>query len=380
MKSASSFTARLCRATSLVALAVLMVFGAIQAADASTAANTLIRNTVTVDYDDAAGNPQAQISDTADVTVTLVAATPTLNAPIDQTINSAQTAVYNYTITGNANGPDTYDLTESSLVESAGISGSTANFSVTSVTLGGTTLAAVTDGSATITVPYDGTSDGVVNGIAVGDTIDIDGVIYTVDVAGITETPGTNLATITLTANVPAGIAAGEIVGEQQSFTVTVDPGTVTSTSNQTIDLTISAQDQAAAAGAASDVTRTTVQVAALTVTKQVSTDGTNFVDSANAAPGTTLTYRITVTNGGAAAATNVEISDPVPQFTTYVADSAKADTATGTSYGAAATTLTDADNAGDDGYIFSGNTASYTVPTVSGGSSVLLFFQVTIN
>jgi uncharacterized repeat protein (TIGR01451 family) len=367
-----------------LALAVLFAFGAPQAALANTAANSIITNQVTVNYQNTSGVAQPAETASATITVNLVVTTPNLSAPIDQTVAFGVGAIYSYTLTATANGPATYDLTDSITAET-NISLSSTALSVASLDLGATTLAATTDGSATITVPYDGTNDSVVNGIAVGDTIDIGGVVYTVDAGGISENAGTNLATITLTAAVPAGTSAGTVVGEQKPFTLTVTPGNdPAAQNNATIDVTVSAQDNGALAAAATDDTITTVTVtdATLTVSKEVSTDGATF-GAANAAPGATLYYRITVTNGSTTTnANSVVISDPQPQFTTYDAGSAKVDSTIGVDYATAATTLTDAD-AGDDGYDFNvttGDTATYSISTLAPGASVVLFFTVTIN
>jgi uncharacterized repeat protein (TIGR01451 family) len=94
------------------------------------------------------------------------------------------------------------------------------------------------------------------------------------------------------------------------------------------------------------------------------------------------LTYRVTVTNSGSGDAINVEITDPMPGFTAYVNNSARADTTVGRTYAGAVTPLTDIDTDGD-GYDFNvtaGDTATYAAGTIGAGNSVLLFFQVTID
>ena len=103
--------------------AAVLAAGAMGASQAwaNTAADTTIRNTVTVNYSDAASTPQAAIT----AQVNLVRSSPLLSAPVDQTTDSATNAVYSYTITTTANGVATYNLT-SPLSQSAGISASTA--------------------------------------------------------------------------------------------------------------------------------------------------------------------------------------------------------------------------------------------------------------
>lgn len=271
-------------------LAILFAFGAPQAALANTAANSILRNTVYVDYNDAGGTPQAQIFDSVDITVTLVAASPTLSAPIVQTTDSATNAVYNYTITANTNGPDTYDLSVDSIVNSAGINGSTAVLSSASVSLGASTVAVAgsiaAGGTTDITVPSDGAGGGGVNSIIFGDTVVINGQVFTV--AAVTDNGGVpGVSTIRLNGNGTAtAIAVGDVIGEQTTFTLTVTPGAVSATTDQTIDVTIGAQDSGTIDAKVTDVTQTTVQVAALSVIKEVSTDGgTTFAANANAAP-----------------------------------------------------------------------------------------------
>ncbi len=99
--------------------------------------------------------------------------------------------------------------------------------------------------------------------------------------------------------------------------------------------------------------------------------------------PTDTLTYRITVTNNSASVnATSVVITDPEPQFTTYVGGSAKMNTDTGFDYSEATNTvLTDA--AGGDTYDFGVTTpgvATYSYGTLAPGTKVVLFYQVTID
>lgn len=92
------------------ALALAAAVSVPTAALASTAANTAITNTATVHFNDAGGNPQTPITASATVTVTLVPSAVLLSSPVDQTIAMGTSATLSYTITGTANGPDTYKL------------------------------------------------------------------------------------------------------------------------------------------------------------------------------------------------------------------------------------------------------------------------------
>jgi len=371
-----------------MALAALCVSALPSDSSASTAANTVIRNTVSVNYRDTANTAMPQVQATVDITVALVFATPTLNAPADQSTNAGTPVGYTYTITSNANGPDSYALTTPTITQSAGISGSTAVPAPTPVTLGGTTIAtAVTiaaGGTTVITVPTDALSDASVNGIT-GGTVVINGFAYTV--ASIVDNGGAigGTSTITVNGNGTASglLPVGTIIGERATFTLTVTPGTISAAANQTITVTTSAKGGGAPV-AATDVTVTTVNVATLGVTKEVSADGNTWVASGlQAAPGATLYYRITVTNSGSSDATSVVITDPQPLYTTYTAGSGRRATGAAVNYGAAATVLTDAvDGDGYDFNITTAGQATYSIASIASGAgnAVQFFFRVTVN
>jgi uncharacterized repeat protein (TIGR01451 family) len=388
-------------ALTLLTLAFLWVAALPAESLASTAANTVIRNTVSVNYRDTASNPMPQVQATVDISVALVYATPTLTQPADQSTVPGTPAVYTYTITSNANGPDTYALTTNIDSQVPGISGSTAVAAPVSVTLGGTTIAtAVTiaaAGTTAITVPNDAAANSSVNGItsAAGTTVVINGVAYTV--ASIVDNGGTVGGTSTITVNgngTASGVLpVGTIIGQRATFTMTVTPGTITTAANQTITVTTSAKGGGAPL-AATDVTVTTVNVATLGVTKEVSADGNTWYSGVvppatlAIAPGATLYYRITVTNSGSSNATSVVITDPQPLYTTYLAGSGRRVlTGTPTNYGAAGAALTDA-SAADDGYDFGVTTAgqvTFSIASISPlsaapANAVQLFFRVTVN
>lgn len=304
---------------------------------ATTAADTTLRNTVTVNYSDAANTPQAPLTAQVDVTVNLVRSSPLLSAPVDQTTNSATNAVYSYTLTTTANGIATYNL-GTTLAQSAGISASTASTSVASLTLGASTVAAAVNiaaaGNTVITVPSDNTADLSINGIQGGDTVVIAGQQFSVfSIGADAASPGTT--TITVVGNGSALVVpAGTLIAERQSFTMTVDPGPVSGAGDQTITVDTTATDSVDATKTATDQTITTVRNVNLTPQKlvrnvttgaagtgvPVAFNGNNYyATGVTGNPGDTLEYLIVVTNAvGAADATNVRISDPLPPFTTY--------------------------------------------------------------
>lgn len=369
-------------------------------ASANTAANTTIRNTVYVDYADASAVAQPQISDEADVVVQLVAATPSLNAPADQTIAPSSTATYNYTVTSNANGPDTYNLSTTVGTEN-NLSGSTANTSVASVTLGATTVAvapgAITANTPTaITVPSDTTgSSGAVNDIASGDVVVISGVrcdVTAINDVGTALTGAITNSTITVDCDSGISPGIGAVIGEQQTFDTTVDPNGWTAPNTGDVTVTTSAQDALADAAAATDDTLTTVEQL-LVVTKYVRNvlnaagnaggagsvtvgGNTYYASGVVGVPGDTLEYLIEVENTSAGNdATDVVISDAVPAFTTLVTTSLDVLDNSGTSVGAANDTADDGDQGevvSNTVYLYPGDAlATLGNDTATGGGNV---------
>ncbi len=352
-------------------------------AQASTAANTQIANTATVSYQDAGGVAQTPVTASVTVTVTLVPAAVTISSPANQTISQGQSATLTYTVTGNANGPDTYNL--SSTATPTNISAVTVTVPA-NVVLGGTTLAAnAVAGNTSITVPYDGVGGATVNGIGAGSVIVIGGNPYTVAAGGVSKNAPANTATITLTTAIAgATVNAGAIVGEQKTFTATVPSGTVSSGSSGSQSVSTTATSATAPNPAATQTTPTVITVnrPTLTVQKLVSTDGgATFGASGSAAPGTSLVYKIIATNTGATNAQAVAFTDVVPQYLAYVNGSGKFATSAATSY-AAATALTE----GAGGYTYTAGTQTVAynpggaTGTVAGGGTLILFFRATIN
>jgi len=358
----------------LLCLTVLIVAAWLPtSAFASTAATATIRNTVYVDYEDSNGNTMPQESDTADVTVNLVAATPTLNAPVDGNTDPATAEVYTYTISSNANGLDTYNLSVDNIAESAGFDAatSTAILSAPSIDLGGSTVAEdVNIPAATATdviVPSDSAgADGAINGIAALDTIIIGGNVFTVN--SITDNGGVGTSTINVTGATATNATAGDLIGEQGTFDLTVTPGTLNTGGVQTITVDISAEDSGAVEAAATDQTITTVTAASLAVTK--------VADVANAAPGDTITYTITVTNSGSSDATAVTLTDAVPQFTSYTANSTLLNGITVNGDGATSP-LAGGLSIDDDGARGAGVVATGIIQP---GNSAVVTFEVTVN
>lgn len=314
------------------ALLALLAFVLPQAASANTAANTVIRNTATVNFQDTAGTAMTPVSSTVDITVQFVCAQPILSAPTDITTTADGTAVYNYTVTAAANGPDNYNLSAEVTAQSAGISGSTVSSVVPdNVDLGATVASATAaSGTAVITVPNDNNTGtwGGVNGIVAGDTVVIGGNVYTVASISDGGTTVGGTSTITLTTNLSTNVAIGDVIAEQKSFAVTVDPGTIAAGAlvDQTITVLTTADGDTGTCAVDTDETITTVQIPKLTITKEVTTTDDcsgGWVSSGGVyPPGDTICYRITVRNTGNGNAQVVTVTDPLPLYTTYVANS----------------------------------------------------------
>ncbi|WP_455217542.1 hypothetical protein [Kaarinaea lacus] len=332
----------------IAAIILLLMFLLPGTALANMAANAVITNTATVNYDDTGGNAQAPVADSVDVTVNLVTAHPTFNAPTpaDQTTPSGISVDYLYTITSNSNGLDTYSLTSGTSAVGANITLGTIVFrdaadagDITDIDLGATTVAAAAIAGATaITVPNDGVADGSINGIdanAGTNTVVIGGTTYTV--ASIVDN-ATGTSTINLSAGLAAPVAVGDLISQQRQFILRT--GTATTTvSGQTYTITVTADDGVTAGAAPTDDTITTVTLISLSVTKYVQNVdniqacggafvnvntglGAGLIDYCDSGvtgnPGEELEYVIVITNAaGSGQATDVIISDPVPNFTT---------------------------------------------------------------
>jgi hypothetical protein len=360
---------------------------------ASTAANTVISNTVTVDYANADGSQTYQETASVALTVNLVesaALITTEPADIDPTSEGATENLV-YTITSTANGDDTYDITPSS--SDTDLDAPTFGGDAT-ITLGGTTVAAtINNGDTTITVPYDGSDDDIINTLSGGETIVIDpngaAIVATIAASGVDTSngPTNNTATITLTAGLTLGssIPVGTIIGERADATVTITAGNLQGAAvsgTHAVSINVASQT-----GTNPDVdsgtTNVVVRVPDLTVTKYVRNDtnpngtgtsitvnGNTYYDSGvNGDPDDLMEYLIVIDNttAGSDEATAIVISDPVPQFTTYETGTMALDSDTTSATGSGSfTAIADGDSDGDAGefdsagngtvYIYAGN------------------------
>jgi len=301
---------------------------------ADVAANTQIVNQATLTFDDGSG-PQT-INAAVTVTVAQVPGIPTLDAPADGTI--AYTAAnmllnYTYTITANGNGPDTYTI-NSTIFSQTNNGGSGAVTFPASIALGASITSAGSTASI-LQVPSDGTNDASVNGIVVNDTVSVNGEVRIVSAIN---DPATGTATITLSAALTAAPGVGVPVLEQQTFTLTVDSGTIVTAGT---DIVVTVDTSATSlVGAATDQVVAIYTSGSATLTKYVrnvdNPNGTTGVrsftvnGSANdyytggvtGAPGQRLEYLLLVDNAGLGNVTGCTIDDVLPTaFVTLIAD-----------------------------------------------------------
>ncbi len=252
------------------------------AAGAGTPAGTAITNQATATYQDAAANSFTAVSNTTTVTVLPVYSVAITN-PADRSALSNTTAYYAYTLTNTGNAANTFNLGASSAPP-------------------GWTVTLYAD---------DGVGGGVAN----------DGIHQ----AGET--------TVIATTGALAADAAYRFF-----MAVAVPAGTANGTTDVTT-LTVTGTGDAGAGDDTSDAVTTTAQAPALAVVKDVRnvTTGGAFGAAANAAPAQVLEYRVTATNGGSVAATNIVLSDPINANTGFIMGSASFNAGTSGLTGAAA-------------------------------------------
>jgi uncharacterized repeat protein (TIGR01451 family) len=301
---------------------------------ADVAANAQIVNQATLTFDDGSG-PQT-VNAAVTVTVAHVPGIPTLDAPADGAIGYTAANMllnFNYTITANGNGPDTYTI-NSTIFSQTNNGGSGGLTFPASIDLGAT----ITTGGSTVfilQVPSDGLTDAAVNGIAVNDIVVVNGEARTVSAVS---DPASGTATMTLATALTAAPGAGVPILEQQGFTLTVDSGAIV-TSGTDIVVTVDTS-ASSASGAATDQVIATYTSGSATLTKYVrnvgNPNGTTGIRSftvnsaannyytggVTGAPGETLEYLLLVENAGLGAVTGCTIDDLLPSaFVTLVSN-----------------------------------------------------------
>jgi uncharacterized repeat protein (TIGR01451 family) len=343
------------------------------------AGNSIIRNVVKVTYSDVVGVAQTPVYSSIDVTVNTVNVAPTVLSfsPLTgSTSATGDTEAYTVTIRTNSNGPGSIALSGSDgSATNITLSGTSPSFLPNSLYLGSTiidptdtnigvaTTITASGGTVSFKVPNDGAAyndaggagaygDGVINGLTTGDIVYLyDGTNYypfTVGTvtdpaagsfASATETGKTAVAaTIQLINNTGGDITvtpdAGWMIVEAKTTTMTVTQGTVT---DPTLPASWVTTVTASMGGVNGTGTVTTNAAAgALTVSKFVRNNtvpvagatlksyGGNsyYATGVNGKPTDTLEYLIFIKNTGTATATNIVVSDHIPEYTTYQAAS----------------------------------------------------------
>jgi hypothetical protein len=379
MKTRKIYRRPLWAALTVVASLFLALLITAPQVEANTGAGATILNTVGINYYDASGATNYTANAATLVTVNLVRAGLTISGrptsgsagktaamPAGQTIASGATQTYLIALTANANGGDTYALTDatSGIANMASDSvtwatvapnGSTVQTSGSpaSITLGASVIQANT--TTTISIPGGST---VAAGITTGSikTLVVNGVDYLVsgsisanNAPNNTNNGGTyyntngtataeTLAVITLIAN-PSGANVapdfpttgngliGQVAAEQQLVLVSVTGvvGTTVGT-NGTVAFTLTTKDGAGGNSVSMGTAITTTFYGSnLEVEKLVrncTSTGTScgsFAATATGKPGDVLEYQVLVKNAGLSQATKVTASDAVPTYTQLV-------------------------------------------------------------
>ncbi len=321
---------------------------------AVTAAQTVITNTATVTW---SSGPVGGVSASVPVTVQLLAENPTIAfvSATPDPVAQGNTATVTYTLTSNANGLDSYAITSSSV--NVDVTAPVINLPA-NVPVGASMILGVVD-TTTITVSGISTNNGLID----GDIVIIGGVSFTITTA--TDNAVANTSDLLLSA--VHGAAVGTPVFEQATFTFTVDTGVLNNLPNNgTHTLTTVATSIADGSKSGSNNTGV-VNVAPATITI------TKAVDNNTPLPGQTITYTIIVENTSALVATTVEIIDPIPSYTTYVALSTVA-------VGGTITFSNDNQTSWAGGNDATATDIRVQYATLAAGASVTVTFDVTVD
>lgn len=332
-------------------LAALFAFTVPQISHAGTAVNATIVNVVKVDYKDASGTTSFTKSATATVTVTLLAAAPTVGSPSPasgQTVDSGAVQTYALQLYANANGPDTYDLalangttadsnysSRDKYVDSiTGPDGTVTNYgsgntTVNNISVGATVILSDNNNNV-VSVPA-----GTLNNIASGDFVIINGTKYKASATTAGTAASYNSDTHSVNAETNATITLMvETVPGNNNWTAAADFGAVNLAGQviselYTVNVKITAVADALAPADADiyfkltltadgtgnpssnqDNVKTTFRRSNVTISKSRS--------SATGKPGDIIEYTVEVAVTGAQA-TEVVVTDSVPVYTTLV-------------------------------------------------------------
>lgn len=391
--------------------AVVLVVTAValpQSASAATSGNATIHNAVTVSYTSGANTLTAVA--TVDVTVTTLAAAPTITVPTATTTVAGGVLNLVYTVRSNANGSDTYTPTLPTTTDT-GVSAPTITLTGSPLTLWGGIV--LSSGVGTVSIPA-GSETGITAGtttveLLVGGAVQrytvstiAAGTIASTTAAGVTTAETNTVLTLApIAAATPitaANVAVGTQVGEYSTFAVKLTAGTPTTPGTDgthlvpSFNITTTATDAAGATIATPVGTTVTVTVSSpsLSITKKsrnVTAGVATFAATGvTARPNEVLEYEIVVTNTHATAqATGVSISDALPVYTTL--QPATTITVTSTLGGVTAT-VNATQAAGDDVATVTAGTltvnlgtgaTSALTGTLAAGDTVTILYQVTV-
>ncbi len=363
----------------VVTLAVLWVTMAPFCAEAAlqgSAGNTIIRNTVTVNYKDNNGNAQTAVTSTIDLTVTTVAVAPTvlsITPSPGSTDGTGATQSYTVMIRTNSNGPGavTFGTADGTFTNiAAGTAptvpgsiflGSTVvdpsdakiNNSQTVANLASITFAVPNDGGVPTDAAVSGgaTGDGVINALKSGDTVYIyTGTTYygpftvtaVTDPAvgvGTTAAPGSVTLQNTSGGSLTFTPQYGWEILEAKSVTVTVTEGAVTDPTAAASWVTTVTATMGGLSGTGTVTTnalagKLAVQKYVRNVTAAVVGGGLTLVNppinntvtyyqtGVTGKPGDILEYAIKITDTGTGNAAAVIATDPIPTYSTLISSS----------------------------------------------------------
>lgn len=344
------------------------------AAQAGTAGNAIVRNTITVNYNDAKGNAQAPVTSAIDITVNTVAAAPSLllvTASPGSTDGTDTQTSYTYRVRTNSNGPGSIALSAAdSAPTNIALSGTVPSLSKASLYLGATFFdpgnfpamgaqSVAPGGTITVAVPNDGgkaddaglphalPDSSVINGIAVNDIVyATDGTTY----YGPFQVTAVSDPAIASGAPVPAGSVTLKNVSSTDTLAFTPSAGwQIVEVGDVTVTVTQGTVPYASAEQAASWVTTLTADMSGLSgntptvttlahmgkieVTKYVRNintangsgapftapvfAGNFFTSGVTGNPSEVMEYLAVIKNNGTGVAKNVFATDLTPVYAT---------------------------------------------------------------
>jgi uncharacterized repeat protein (TIGR01451 family) len=342
---------------------VIAALGVTPAFAGGTLAGSGITNTATINYQ-VGGVAQTALTATNTFTVdrkiTLTVAelgTTTTSVGPGQAV-----AVTTFTVTNTSNAVLDFKLTAANLA-----TGTTAPHTGTDAfDVTGVTMYVDTNGNNT----YDAGTDTAVTYL---DEVAIDGskTVFVVAAVPLTATNG-QIAAVSLTALAEAG---GTAATEGAALTETTGANTA---GMDTVFADTAGTDDIARDAKHSARDDYTIAAPVLTVSKisWVIDDPLNGTTNPKAIPGATVGYCIIISNAaGAAAATNVSITDPLPTQTTFVAGS---NLLGGTTVAGPPASCTG--GAVSTSSFAAGTVSSGTIPSIAAGATQVLWFRATVN